>query len=156
MTRRREELIGLAREAFSFLGKIEGCVLLVLEPNTLLTTVAYVFPDVAVEFQFDWRDLDVACLISRPATGRLPPGYLLHNGRRVRFRLGDLTPAVITRFRELPPPPRRRGSLDEWAAWQTDRMADGIGIYADILRTDFANIRADADARFRAARGSGH
>ncbi len=78
----RTELLRLAMEEFAFLGETDGCELEVIEPHTLLTTVAYKFATVAVELRFDWRDLDVACYFSMLSEGRLPEGYLLQDGKR--------------------------------------------------------------------------
>jgi hypothetical protein len=144
----RADLLQLTMEEFAFLPETGECELEVIEPNTLLTTVAYKFRTIAVELQFDWRDLDVTCCISMPSKGRLPEGYLLHDGKRIRFRLGDLTPDVLAKFRQLPRPPKRRPPLDEWAEQQSERMIDYIRIYAEIIRSNFADLRSKAEAGF--------
>jgi hypothetical protein len=152
VTQSRSDLMRLTTDSFAFLEEIDGCERELIEPNQLLTIVAYKFADIAVELQFDWRDLDVACLMSRPSEGRLPGGhYLIHDGQRVRYRLGDLTPEVLNRFRQLPRPPKRRPPPEQWAAWQSDRMAESIRIYAGILRENIAELRSEAAARFQAA-----
>ena len=144
----REELLRLTTEEFAFFLEMGECELEIVEPNTLLTLVAYKFTTIAVELQFDWRDLDVTCCVSKPTDGRLPEGYLLREGVRIRFRLGDLTTDVLAKFRQLPQPPKRRPPLDEWADRQSARMADYIRIYAGILKSDFAELRSKAEAGF--------
>src|SRR5882757_1268176 len=130
MTQSSSELLRLTMVSFEFLQRVDDCELEVIEVSELLTKVAYKFGDIAVQLSFDWRDLDVTCFVARLSDGRMPEGYLIHDGRRVRYRLGDLTPEVLRRFKQLPRPSKRRESLTEWASWQFDRMADAIRIYA--------------------------
>jgi hypothetical protein len=94
----REPCRGSCDAAFGFLSEKDGCATEIIEPNTLLTVVAFKFREVALELSFDWRDLAVDAYVSRPVDGKLPPGYLLHEGKRVRFRLGDLAPELVARL----------------------------------------------------------
>jgi hypothetical protein len=146
----REEFLRLTFDEFAFLQRTEECDVKTIERGTLLTWVAYMFPTVGVELHFDWRDLDVACYIAKPSRGGPPEGYLLAAGRRIRLRLSDLTPSVFARFGQLPRPPKRRPGLDRWAAQQGDLMVDSVRIYADILREQFTDLRAKAEAVFYA------
>jgi hypothetical protein len=146
----RGDILRLTSEKFAFLLEMGECELEISEPSTLLTVVAYKFTSIAVEIGFDWRDIDAACYISKPSAGRLPGGYLLLDGKRVRFHLQGLAPEVLTRFTQLPRSPRLRRELDKWATRQSDRMIIAVGIYADVLEANFAEIRSKAEAGFQA------
>jgi hypothetical protein len=144
----RANLLRTAIDEFAFMREEGECAVEVVEPNTLLTTVAYIFSTIAVELRFDWRDLDVMCCLSMPSRGGLPAGYLVHEGKRIRFRLDDLTPEVRAKFGQLGLPPKRRPPLEQWTERQSNRMVAAIRIYAEILRSDFANLRFKAEASF--------
>ena len=43
--------------------------------------------DIALELEFDWRELDVFLLVVRLEDGQLPQGYYVSNGKPCRFHL---------------------------------------------------------------------
>ena len=144
----REELLNQAREEFAFLRQAGAHGPTTTERGTLLTRVAWTFTSIVVELSFDWRDLVIDCYISRPENGRPPEGYLLHEGRRVRFRLSDLTPSVRAKFHPLVRPTRRRP--DDWVATQVETMKASLRIYAEIISTELIELRTRAEDGFQA------
>ncbi len=82
-TESRDSLVAYARESFDFLATHAGRAPKVDDGN-LGTTLVYVVGSITVEVDFDWRDRVFMVLLCRTVNGRRPPGYYMHEGRRVR------------------------------------------------------------------------
>ena len=84
----REGLIALAQERFSFLRQERG-FRVEIEDRAHTSVLAYVGERAAFEVELDWRERCVFLLVAYLVEGRRPPGYYLHEGRRVRVRLAE-------------------------------------------------------------------
>jgi hypothetical protein len=87
----RSDVTALLRSSLTFLeerpgGRVE------VEESGLLTVIAYVFDELVIEVSVDWRDLVATYFVARSVNGQRPPGYLVHDGVRMRYRLSELLP----------------------------------------------------------------
>ncbi len=136
----RSDVLALEKEAFSFLAE-EGFTRRKIVDITLLTTFAYVSPEVVFETSMDWRDRYASVYVCRAIDGGPPPGWIVHEGRHVRdtlyeaLRTGDENDrAAAARLREA-----IRG------AYGYQRMLDELSASAPALRRSVPSILARLD-----------
>lgn len=106
-TRTRDEIVSHAREAFGFLGRA-GARPVTADDRSTATTLVYVLDPVTVEVELDWQEAAAFLLIGRTVDGKRPPGYYVHDGKRMRVHLAEVLGsgtdedrAVAQRLREV-------------------------------------------------------
>ena len=82
----RSSLLAHARQSFEFLEPFAGRAAIV-DDKSWRSVLAYVIGSITVEVELDWRDQVVHVLLCRTVNGKRPPGYYMHDGRRMRVSL---------------------------------------------------------------------
>jgi hypothetical protein len=120
----RGEIVSHARGAFEFLGRAGGRPVAVDDRSTA-TTLVYVLDPVTVEVELDWQEAAAFLLLGRTVAGKRPPGYYMHDGKRMRVHLAEVLGAgtqedraAAQRLRQvtkLSGPDAMRAQLQEYA-----------------------------------------
>ena len=85
----RGDIVAEARSAFGFLEHAGGRSVEV-DDGAWRTVLAYTVGSITIEVELDWREGAVFVLVCRTVNGRRPPGYYMHDGRRMRVQLTDV------------------------------------------------------------------
>jgi hypothetical protein len=132
---RAAEVLDYAKQRLAFLEQLHR-LRRRQEGGTPATTLRYRGRELGFEVAFEWREAAVDLLVVRLSDGVVPAGgYYVHEGRRVRWHLGDVIagsfPDQARRLREayaLEPPDRdQRPKLE-------------LDVYAEVLQVVAADV----------------
>jgi len=98
------EVLDHAKQRLAFLERQHGLKRRE-QSESLMTRLHYLGRELGFEVEVDWRSAGAFLLVVRLSDGRLPAsGYYMHEGRRIRRHLADVTagsiPGVTERLRE--------------------------------------------------------
>ena len=124
------EVLDHAKQRLAFLEETHG-LRRRQEGRTPATVLRYRGRELGLEVVFEWREAMVDLLVVRLSDGALPAGgYYMHEGRRIRRPLGEVTagsfPDETGRLREA----YRLRDPDRY-----HRMKLQLDVYAEVLRT---------------------
>ncbi|WP_162907670.1 hypothetical protein [Allorhizocola rhizosphaerae] len=89
---RKAELVAVVHDEFRFLEALEaqgGCRVEVDGGDPDRTVLAYIVGPLTFEVELDWQELCAFLLIARTVEGGRPPGYYMHEGKRMRVQFHD-------------------------------------------------------------------
>lgn len=85
----RDDIVAYAQEAFGFLKGVAGRSV-EIENQSSRTVLAYTVGSITVEVELDWQEWSAFLLLCRTVDGRRPPGYYMHEGKRMRVHLAQV------------------------------------------------------------------
>lgn len=84
----RDDIVTYSQEAFGFL---EGVARrpVEIETESLRTVLVYTGGSITIEVELDWQEWAAFLLLCRTVDGRRPPGYYMHEGKRMRVHFTE-------------------------------------------------------------------
>jgi len=58
--------------------------------NWFATNIYYLAPEIGFQIQLDWHEFKVFVLVVLLDEGKIPSGYYVHQGRKIRVHLGEV------------------------------------------------------------------
>ena len=83
----RQQIISFAIQEYSFLCSKFGFKPPLVQNKLFTTHIDYLYNDIAIEIEIDWKDICIFLLVVRLDGGKLPKGYYMTNGAKSRLHL---------------------------------------------------------------------
>ncbi len=129
----RDGLVVSARREFDFLAA--SGFLVELEDRPDISVLAFIDSRATFEVEFDWREQSVFLLVGRTMGGRRPPGYYVHQGKRVRVHLLQAL-IEIEALDDFAKNQLRRGTRESGA----EAMKSQVAMFAEVLRARLSEV----------------